>query len=152
MWRDPDVSRDIITSLVSIMSVDQARHIWFDPSNVSQNYKILFSSNSMICIVYQNQIQPSFIQVLRFLFVYFLWKIKAGKMLQFSIITMIPSYKIKHRETLKYKLFRKNKSNSALCKQSIGNKKKTVPFLESSCFRGLTLNFLRWQKAFLICL
>ena len=115
-------------------------------------HKIFFSSNSMICIVYQNQIQPSFIQVLRFLFVYFLWKIKAGKMLQFSIITMIPSYKIKHRETLKYKLFRKNKSNSALCKQSIGNKKKTVPFLESSCFRGLTLNFLRWQKAFLICL
>ena len=101
-----------------------------------KNFIIFFPSNSIFCKVYQNQIQPSFIQVLRFLFVYFLWKIKAGKMLQFSIITMIPSYKIKHRETLKYKLFRKNKSNSALCKQSIGNKKKTVPFLESSCFRG----------------
>ena len=85
----------------------------------------------MIYIVYDRQIKPSFIYPSSaiFFFVYFLWKIKAGKMLQFSIITMIPSYKIKHRETLKYKLFRKNKSNSAMCKQSIGNKKKTVPLV-----------------------
>ena len=73
-------------------------------------------------------------------------------MLQFSIITMIPSYKIKHGETRKYKLFRKSKSNCA---------SKALAFISTQAKTGeqgrlvfgydIHVNFV-WRRHMYICI